>query len=226
MRKNLLPIIILLAVICADFAFAGSSGMELNMQVEGNAPVINNDEAGARDAAVKNALANAILRAADRILTEKYENEKFKSVKSNLIGKADRYVKSYRLTSETRQLDSYNISLNVVMALTPLRDDLWQMGVVRDQGGKDLNEVVLSFYDVPKYSDFLSLKIFLQKYPKIVKSIYPCQLEWRKVSFNLIVGSMRDLAGELEKTGRYLVEIQRENKGVAKIILRVKKEAL
>ncbi len=139
--------------------------------------------ARAREEAVKNALEKAIMQAAAKILLDKFEDEKFQAVKSIMIGKADRYIKNYRMISENRQHDEYTANVNVVVALAPVRDDLLQMGVLQDQGEKEGVSVSLSLKGMKKYSDFAHLKTFLQNRPKIVKSVYPCRLEWQQAAF-------------------------------------------
>ncbi|MCK7477857.1 MAG: flagellar assembly protein T N-terminal domain-containing protein [Candidatus Moduliflexus flocculans] len=90
---------------------------DLTLQVEGRAPVVKNDVALAREEAVKNALEKAIMQAVAKILLDKVEDEKFQAVKSIMIGKADRYIKNYRIISQNRQHDEYTAAVHVVVAL-------------------------------------------------------------------------------------------------------------
>ncbi|PKN17130.1 MAG: hypothetical protein CVU71_17705 [Deltaproteobacteria bacterium HGW-Deltaproteobacteria-6] len=225
MRKNLLLIFLLLIVPFPDSAYAGQILTHWSIQVEGTAPVIKNDVASAREEAVKNALEKAIIQAAAKILPDKFEDEKSQAVKSVMIDKTDRYVKNYRMISENRQHDDYSVKVNVVVALAAVRDDLMQMGLLQRQGEKESRSVTLFLTSVNKYSDFARIKTFLQNRPKIVKSIYPCHLEWKQVQFDLaVVGSVKNLVSELEKTGRYSLAAPEKNQGGAEIILQVKEE--
>ena len=96
---------------------------------------------------------------------------------------------------------------------------------LQDQGDKEGVSVSLSLRGMKKYSDFAHLKTFLQNRPKIVKSAYPCSLEWQRADFDLIIiGSVESLVAELEKSGRYSVESLKKNKNVVEISLLVKEE--
>ena len=96
---------------------------------------------------------------------------------------------------------------------------------LQDQGEKEVVSVSLSLRGMKKYSDFAHLKTFLQNHPKIVKSAYPCCLEWQRADFDLIIiGSVQSLVAELEKSGRYSLESLKKNKNVVEIHLQVKEE--
>ena len=206
--------------------YAGQATTDLTLQVEGRAPVVKNDVAGAREEAVKNALEKAIMRAAAKVLLVKIEDEKFQVVKSNMVGKADRYIKHYRIISENIQHDEYVAHVNVEMDLAFVKDDLLQMGILQDQGENEIGSVSLLLRGMKKYSDFVRLKTFLQNHPKVVKSLYPCHLEWQQARFDVVmVGSVQDLVAEFEKSGRYLLEDIKKNQNVVEIRLHVKEEA-
>lgn len=225
--KNNLFIIPLILWICIfhHSAYASQVSTDLTLQVEGRAPIIKNDEARAREEAVKNALEKAILQATAKILLDKYEDEKFQAVKSIVVSKVDRYVKNYRMISETRLNDEYTANVHAVIALAPVRDDLQQMGILQDQSGKERVSVSLSLAGMKKYSDFDRIRIFLQSRSRTIKSIYPCRLEWQHVSFNLVVdGEVQNLITEFEKTGRYTIDSVNKNRNVVEINLRVKEE--
>jgi hypothetical protein len=225
MRKNLLLIMPLMIGFFCSSAYAGQATADLNLQVEGRASVVKNDVALAREEAVKNALEKAIMQAVAKILLDKVEDEKFQAVKSVMIDKADRYIKNYRIISQNRQHDQYTADVYVVVALEPVMDDLLQAGVLQAQGEKEGVSVSLSLRGMKKYSDFARLKTFLQNLPKIVKSAYPCCLEWQRADFNLIiVGSVQSLVAELEKSERYSLESLKKNKNVVEIHLQVKEE--
>ena len=225
MRKNLLLMFLLLMGLFCDSVYAGQGLTDWTIQVEGGASLIKNDVAVAREEAVKNSLEKAIMQAAAKILSNQFENEKFQAVKSIMIDKTDRYVKNYRMISENRQHDDYTVKVNVVVALSLVREDLQQMGVLQGPGDQEIVPVALSLKGVKKYSDFARLKTFLQNRPKIVKSIYPCRLEGEQVHFDLVVVSIRNLAAELEKTGRYSVVAPRKNQDGVEINLQVKEES-
>jgi hypothetical protein len=225
MRKNLSLMLLLLMGLFYSSAYAGQATTDLTLQVEGRAPVVKNDVALAREEAVKNALEKAIMQAVSKILSDKVEDEKFQAVKSVMIGKADHYIKNYRIISQNTQRNEYTAAVHVVVALVPVMDDLLQIGVLQDHEEKEGVSVSLSLRGMKKYSDFAHLKTFLQNRPKIVKSAYPCCLEWQRADFDLIIiGSVQSLVAELEKSGRYSLESLKKNKNVVEIHLQVKEE--
>jgi len=226
MRMKLLLIFLVLTGIFHQLAYADQVTTDLTLQVEGRAPVIKNDMARAHEEAVKNALEKVIMLAAAKTLSDKFEEERFHAVKSIIVEKADRYIKNYRMISENRQHDEYIANVHVVMNLVAFRDDLLQMGVLLDQEKKEVVSVSLLLNGMKKYSDFLRIITFLQNRPKIVKSIYPCRLEWQRAQFDLVlVGAMQNLIIDLEKSGRYSLETVKKNQNVVYINLQVKEEA-
>jgi hypothetical protein len=223
MAKYLSLLFFIFICISYDSSCAGQVSTDLTLHVEGSAQIIKNDVARAREEAVKNALEKAIMQASAKILLHKYEEEKFQAVKSVMISKVDRYIKNYRITAENRQQDEYIASLSVVVALATVKDDLFQMGILQDQQGKESTSVSLSLKGITKYSDFSHLKTFLQNRPKIVRSIYPCRLEWQQAHCDIIIaGDVQNLAAEFEKTGRYSLEPLKKNQEIIEINLQVK----
>lgn len=224
--KATLFMILLTICISGYAAYAGQVPADLVLQVEGNAPVVKNDEARAREEAVKNALERAILQASAKILLNKYEDEKFQSVKSIMVGKVDRYIKNYRIVSENRRHDEYTANVHAVVALQPVQEDLLQMGILQDQREKELTSVSLSLTGMKKYSEFDRIRNFLQSRSKTVKNIYPCRLEWQQATFNLRLDEdVQSLIAEFEKTGRYTIDSVNKNQNAVEINLRVKEES-
>ncbi len=217
---------LLMAVCLCDIAGAAQMPADANLQMEGRAVISKNDMAGARQAAVKNAQEKAILEVAAKLLSDRASDEKFQALKSMLIGKTERYVKNYRIISETSHQNEYVASVNIVVVQAAVRDDLIRMGILHDKEKPNDAKVHLSLKGVKKYADFAQLKIFLQSRAKIVKSIYPCSLEWRNARCELVItGGVPTLVAELETTGRYDVETPARTNDADVINLRMKEEA-
>lgn len=225
MRKKLCLMVFLLLCVAQPSARADQAAADFTLQVEGRAPVVKDDEARARGEAIKNALENAIMQAVYNMTPNKAEDGKLQPLKSILAGRTDRYIKNYRIISENRQQDEYAANVHVVVALTPLTDDLIQMGVLSDQKRGDGIPVSVSLKEVKKYSDFVFLRTFLQNRTKIIKSAYPCRLEWQRADFDLVLsGETSHLAAEFEKSGRYILETVNQNQNGVQITLRLKEE--
>lgn len=221
MKKHLALTFLLFICFPCGSAYALQTLTDLTIQVEGIAPIAKNDVVRAREKAVENALEKAVMQAVTVCLSGKYEDEKMQALQSMMIGKVERYVRNYRMIWERKEQDDYTVNLNVVMALVLVRRDLLQMGFLQKEGAS----VGLSLKGMKKYSDFAGLKDFLQSSPQMVKSFYPCRLEWQQAHFDLIVvGSVRKFLVELENSGRYSVETRRKNQDIVEINLQVVKE--
>jgi hypothetical protein len=225
MEKRLTLIFLLFICLCVDSAYARQTLTDLTIQADGNAPVVKNDVAAAREKAVKNALERAIMQAMTGCLPDKFDDEKFQAVKSIMTGGVERYVKNYRMISERTEQEVCTVSLNVVMAAALVRNDLLQMGFLQEQGKKEGASVALSLKGMKKYSDFAGVKAFLQGHSEMVKSFYPCRLGWQQAHFDLMVaGSLQSFLVELENSGRYAVETRHKNQDIVEIYLQVKEE--
>lgn len=227
MKKNLtaLCLLLLLAGIFGHTACTAEVWTDLNLQVDGKAAVVKNDVARAREEAVKNALEKAILQTAAQLLADRYEDEKFQAMKSILIGKADQYIKNYRITSEKSEQDEYGASVSVLVAQSSVRNDLIQMGLLKPSETAAPTSVSVVLKGVKKYADFTRLRNFLQSRTQIVKSVYPCSLEWQQARCELIVtGDVQTLSSDLARSGRYIVETTGKTQDGHEILLRMKEE--
>lgn len=221
MKKYLMTLFLLLTGVLCGAVWAGEVLTDLSLQVDGKAVVIKNDVTRARENAVKNALEKAILQTAAKLLADKFEEEKFQAVKSILIGKADQYVKNYRITSEKSEQGEYIASVNVLVNQASVKSDLIQMDLIKHSGASVNVSVVLK--DMKKHADFMRLKSFLQSRSQIVKSVYPCSLEWRQASCDLIItGDVQSLLSELERSGGYVVEERGKKQDGFELNLRMK----
>ena len=95
--------------------------------VEGRAEIVKEDEALARSEAVRDALEKALLRVAERIVTDKNYTDKLGAVKEALAGRVDRYIGNYRIVSENRHQDCIQVEAQFCSRKL-LGEDLIQMG--------------------------------------------------------------------------------------------------
>ena len=207
MKTILTFFMILSACLICWPAGAADNITDLSLQLEGRAKVSNNDLARARDEAVRNALDKGILQSAAIILGHKSEDEKFQSMKSVLIGKSDQFVKNYRIVSEKNDRDQYVVMVSALISQAAVKDELTDMNLMEASDKDAKTQVSVVLRGVKKHSDFIRFVHFLKNRSGIVKSLYPCSLEWQKVQCELtIAGDVQILAAELERAGRYFVE--------------------
>ena len=179
----------------------------LNINAEGLAQIVQNDLARARENAIKDALEKAILEATARLMSGKSGNEKFQTLKSEIVGASDKYINNYRITAEVIKPQEYQVNVNVNVASSFLKSDLLQMGFLQTSAGANSQQIILTMKKLKKYSDFSQLKHFLQKNTKIVKAIYLLHFEWQQVSFAIdLSGDLQSFIKELTATGKYLPE--------------------
>ncbi len=206
-------------------AGTAAAGEGLALLVEGRAKIVREDEALGRSQAIQDALENALIRAAERIVTDRKAPEKLDAVKAALAGKADRYTGNYRIVSEIRQDDFYQVEAQVLVLEKLLGEDLIQMGLLPQQRPMDVTAVYLSIDHVEKYSDFIGIRNFLQSMPRIVKSPYPCRLGWHQADFDLILlTEVKLFIAQIEQSGRYAVRELGDHQDGVRILLGIKQE--
>ncbi len=209
MRNRAVIVFILVVLWCSPVFAQGNAGV-LNLEVEGNASVNQNDVAGAREAAIRDALQRAIQDTVSTLLLLPVKDKKFLPVKKGIIDQQDRYVNNYKITAESKRDDTYFVTVNVAVALTDLKNDLAKMGFHQISGESKANIIIsLEVKGVKKYSDFSYLKEFLKKRAKIVKNINSRSFEWQQAHLGLeISGTAQALAVELSRTGRYVLDTE------------------
>jgi hypothetical protein len=190
------------------FSAGEESSGNLNFNVEGRAVINQNDFAGARDEAIANALLDAVLSAAAKILSIDVTDRRLETVSNYLGGKQDKYVKNYKITAERNQAELYLVNANVTVAFSALKGDLHKIGIVQSaKAGISSIIVSLNIKGLKKYSDFSQLREFLKSKTRIVKNIYPRSFEWGQADLAVeISGTAQVLADELAGTGRYVLD--------------------
>jgi hypothetical protein len=223
MRKYLLLSIIILITIISIPVYAQNDEGVLSLYVEGSAKIKQNDVAGAREEAIQNALEKAILEAVSKLLAVPIKDEKFQQAKSIIINEQDKYVQYYKIAEEKKQSQNFIVNVNVMIALSSLKNDLHKMGYLQTSPtGKNNIRVSLSVSGLKKYSDFLNLKEFLQNRTKLVKNIYPGSFKWSEAHFEIeIFGDAQSFAEELVKNVACMPNIkQTDNNRIEMICLK------
>ncbi len=195
----------------------------LSFYVEGRAKIKQDDVAGAREKAIQDALEKAMLSAVSELSAVPIKDKKFQQVKGNIINEQDKYVQYYKITEEKRQSQDFIVNVNVVVALSALKNVLQKMGFLQTaQLGKNNTRVFLSIIGLKKYSDFQHLKEFLHKRTKLVKNIYPCSFKWSEAHFEIeIFGDAHSFADELVKNIACMLDIkQTDNNRIEMICLK------
>jgi hypothetical protein len=223
MRKYLLLSILVLITFNSIPVYAQNDEGVLSLYVEGSAKIKLNDVAGAREEAIQDALEKAILKAVSKVLAVPIKDEKFQQAKNIIVNEQDKYVQYYKITEEKRQSQNFIVNVNVMIALSSLKNDLHKMGFLQTSpAGKNNIRVSLSVIGLKKYSDFVHLKEFLQNRTKLVKNIYPCSFKWSEAHFEIeIFGDVQFFADELVKNVACMLDIkQTDNNRIEMICLK------
>lgn len=205
MRKFLFILFCSLTILLPVCVYAQANPAILSLDVEGSADISRNDVVQAREKAVQIALENAILKATAQLMSISVNDNRFQPVKSVIIDEPDKYVNNYKVVSETKKQNSYQVSVHVTINLVNLKNDLSKIGFMQVVQTVNTSPVVfINVKGLKKYTDFLLLKDFLQSRKKIVNNIYPCRFEWQQAHFEVeITGDIQSLIDELTQTGRY-----------------------
>ncbi|HDQ04143.1 MAG TPA: hypothetical protein ENN23_06180 [Deltaproteobacteria bacterium] len=210
MKKLIILTTILCMVFFEMFAHGQHEKGTLTLQTEGSAPIKRGDVAAAREAAIKNALKEAILQATSKLLETPAQDENFQLIKSVILDEPDKYIFYYTIAHESRQQQNFIVRANVVVALLALKNDLRKMGFLHNQQFEE-NEIkiFLIVKGLRSYSEYSQMKKFLQKSKDLVKNIYPGRFQWQEASFEIeLSGNAQYLADELEQNVGCVLEIR------------------
>jgi hypothetical protein len=227
MIKYLLLAILILITFISLPVYAQNDEDVLSFYVEGSAKIKQNDVAGAREEAIQDALEKAILKAVSKLLAVPTKDEKFQQAKYIIINEQDKYVQYYKIAEEKRQVQNFIVNVNVVLALSSLKNDLHKMGFLQTtESGKNNIKVSLIVIGLKKYLDYLNIKDFLQNRTKLVKNLYPCSFQWSEAHCEIeISGDARSFADELVKNIACVSDIkQTDNNKIEMICLKKMEE--
>jgi len=227
MRKFLFILFFSLTIFLSVYVYSQDNLANLSLDVEGSADIVRNDFARAREEAVQNAIENAILKATAQLMSISVKDDRFQPVKSVIIDEPDKYVNNYKVVTEMKKQDSYQVIVYVTVNLGNLKNDLDKMGFLQViQTVKSSPIVLINVKGLKKYTDFLLLKDFLQSRKKIVKNVYPCRFEWQQAHFEveIIMGDAQSLIDELTQTGRYALNSEKTGKNQIEMTCLKKKE--
>ncbi len=226
MIKYLLLAILILITFILLPVYAQNDEDVLSLYVEGSAKIKQNDVAGARGEAIQNALEKAILKAVSKLLAVPTNDEKFQQAKNIIISEQDKYVQYYKIAEEKRQAQNFIVNVNVVLALSSLKNDLHKMGFLQTAGsGKNNIKVSLRVIGLKKYLDYLNLKDFLQNRTKLIKNIYPCNFQWSEAHCEIeISGDAQSFADELVKNVACVPDVKQTDNNKTEMICLKKME--
>lgn len=115
---------------------SAASAEPVAIEAAGTAPIISNDKASARDAAIQDGLRKAIEQAVGTIVAADTLVENFQVIEDSVYTKSSGYVKSYSIISEGTSGQTYEVRLRALVATGPLEGDLEALGLLLHKAGK------------------------------------------------------------------------------------------
>lgn len=105
------------------------------IEAAGTAPIVSNDKASARDAAISDALRRAVEQAAGTIVSADTLVENFQVLEDSVYTKSGGYVKSYTIISEGVSGQSYEVRVRALVSTGALGGDLEALGLLQHKAG-------------------------------------------------------------------------------------------
>lgn len=123
-----------------EVVLSGGEGTEI--LAEGVA-AITGDVAMARDQALKDALRKAVEQGVGTFINSETRVENFQLLSDRIYSQAQGYVSSYRLVSESREVDLYRVVVRAKVKLERIEDDLRAIGILIAEQGRPRVMVVV-----------------------------------------------------------------------------------
>lgn len=143
---------LIMLVLLANPAAAGSE--VATVTVDGAGAIIGGHIPNARDRAIDDALRKAVEQASGVVVSSESVQENFQLVEDKILSRAKGYVKRHEIVKESRQEDTYHVSIKAQVAMEVLAQDLCNLlarrgmprvaAVIAEQGiGATADQVLL-----------------------------------------------------------------------------------
>lgn len=125
MRAAILTLAIL-AGLSAPLLIQPSPGHAQEITAEGQAAILNNNMAGARKQALRNAQRNAVEQGVGVLLDSKSISQNFEIISDKILSSSQGFVSKYKIISEgkTSDLQSYRVKIKATVSKSLLKDRL------------------------------------------------------------------------------------------------------
>lgn len=108
----------------------------ITIEAEGEAAIFNNDTAQAKDKALEDALRNAVEKAVGTVITSESVSRDFELVEDKVLSHAKGYVKTYDITSQTKEDGTLKLKIKAVVGKDNLTKDVDALVRLISQKGK------------------------------------------------------------------------------------------
>jgi hypothetical protein len=97
---------------------------EVTVEAEGTANIVDNNQVAAREKALQDFEKQAITKAVIDLIGEDQFNQNKEKLQKTIIGRADRYLKAYKVIGEEPREGTYRVKGEAIIRLDALKKDL------------------------------------------------------------------------------------------------------
>jgi hypothetical protein len=97
---------------------------EVIVEAEGTANIVDNNQVAAREKALQDFEKQAITKAVINLIGEDQFNQNKEKLQKTIIGRADRYLKAYKVIGEEPREGTYRVKGEAIIRLDALKKDL------------------------------------------------------------------------------------------------------
>lgn len=115
----------------AGLSMAGEPIESKPIEAIGTATIIPDNAAGARDAAIGDALRKAVEQAVGTLVSSETMVENYQVLSDNVYTRTQGYVRSYTVIKEAQAQGLYQVTVRAIVGVGPLEDDLDAMGLLQ-----------------------------------------------------------------------------------------------
>lgn len=130
MLKKILFILVIFALLTPALLYAGS------ITARGQAAIINNDKAMARDKAIEDALRRAVEQVVGTMVTSESKTKDYQLLEDNIYTHSKGYVESYKIISEKVEDNVYIVDIQADVSTGKIEGKLKAIGIAISRKGK------------------------------------------------------------------------------------------
>ncbi len=121
--------------------------------VEGNAVVLQGDQASARESAIRDGQRQALEKFIEQFITAEKMSQHYDLLSEKIFPACDRYVRSFEVVTEGKTSDRYWLQMTVEIETDLLKEDLRQWELLPKEEGenqpRNTRLVRLTLFDLP-----------------------------------------------------------------------------
>jgi hypothetical protein len=130
MLKKIILVLVLIGILIPSYLNAGS------VTAKGQAAIVNNDKAMARDKAIEDALRRAVEQVVGTMVTSETNTRDFQLLEDNIYTHSKGYVESYKIVSEKVEDNVYIVDIQAEVSSGKIEGKLKAIGIAISRKGK------------------------------------------------------------------------------------------